>query len=827
MRVPLSWLREYVDVTLEPESLAERLTLLGMEVQSIERRGADWQNVVVGELLDVAAHPNADRLSLTRVRTSVDGPVLAIVCGATNIRAGQRVPVALPGAILPGGRVIERAPKMGVLSEGMLCSGDELHLTTDAEGILILPPDAPLGRSLSELLGDVILDIDVKPNRGDALSLVGLAREVAAVTGVPLRQPLIEVAETGDETAGHLAVSVADPSFCPRFVGRYLDGVTVGPSPLWVQLRLSAAGQRPVSNVVDASNYVLLELGKPVHTYDAAAIADGRLEVRYARPGEQLETLDHVIRTLTPTTGLIADRRGPLGIAGVMGGAASEVSDATTTIIVESAIFDPVAIRRTAQHYALRSEASLRFEKGQPHLLARQGADRTAQLIAAWAGGRIAHGVVDTDPRTPPVRHIAFRPARVSRLLGVEVPAAEQQALLARVEVTTGPAAAGDLVPVAAGLEVTLDGPAAATALVATIPVHRRDLALEVDLAEEVARIRGYETVPGRLPATPMPPYRADPRRGPDMVRDLLSGRGLDEIVAHALVGPDDHTRLGIDAHDPVTIRVANPISTDHSELRRSLLPGLVRVLRDAERQRRSDVALFEIGATHTFESGVPQEATWLGLLLAGAWPPGAWDRVAPAADIADAKGVVAWLAERVGLGPVAFEAVDPRAGIEHPGRVAAVVTRDHPGGSAAGVMLGRVGELDPRYLEACGSRAERVAFAELRLMAFDAAAGRTVRVVPWPRVPAVERDLALIVRADRPAGEVAAVIRDEAGELLRDVRLFDRYVGPPLDAGEVGLGFRLRLQAADRTLADEEVDRLVERVVAALASRTGARRRA
>ncbi|MEO5940920.1 MAG: phenylalanine--tRNA ligase subunit beta, partial [Candidatus Limnocylindrales bacterium] len=385
MRVPLSWLREYVDVDLEADLLAERLTLLGMEVKGIERWGDEWRNVVVGELLSVEKHPNADRLSLTTVRVADGAEPLAIVCGATNIVAGQRVPVALPGAVLPGDRRIERTEKMGVVSNGMLCSGDELNLTGDADGILILAPDAPIGVLLTELYGDIVLDVDVKPNRGDALSLIGLAREVSAITGAAIRWPETNPIEDDRDVAGLLAVDVRDEAWCPRFVGRWVDGVAVGPSPDRIQMRLRAAGQRPISNVVDVSNYVMLELGKPIHTYDADGITerDGRrrLIVRRATAGERFETLDHVARDLDPETLLIADERGPVGIAGIMGGADSEVGSATTRVIVESAIFDPIAIRRTGQRFALRSEASLRFEKGQETRLARIGADRAARLV--------------------------------------------------------------------------------------------------------------------------------------------------------------------------------------------------------------------------------------------------------------------------------------------------------------------------------------------------------------------------------------------------------------------------------------------------------------
>ncbi|MFL5755200.1 MAG: YtpR family tRNA-binding protein, partial [Chloroflexota bacterium] len=339
MRVPLSWLREFVDVELEPDRLAERLTLLGMEVKTVERWGADWQDVVVGELLSVEPHPHADRLSLTRV-TVGDGQALDIVCGATNIAAGQRVPVALPGAVLPGGRRIERAEKMGVVSNGMLCSGDELRLTADADGILILPAETPVGESLVDLYGDWVLDVDVKPNRGDALSILGLAREVAAATGAEVRwdpEAVEPVEASGPSTAERVTVDVRDTDLCPRFVGRWVGDVSVAPSPNSVQMRLRAAGLRPVSNVVDASNYVMWELGKPVHTFDAACIArtDERhaIVVRRATAGERLETLDHVPRDMTTEDLVIADNRGPLAIAGVMGGADSEVSVSTRDVV--------------------------------------------------------------------------------------------------------------------------------------------------------------------------------------------------------------------------------------------------------------------------------------------------------------------------------------------------------------------------------------------------------------------------------------------------------------------------------------------------------------
>jgi phenylalanyl-tRNA synthetase beta chain len=819
--VPLSWLRELVDVEDTPERLAERLTVLGMEVSAIERIGADWGGVVVGELLEVGPHPRAERLSLTRVRVGRGEPELAVVCGATNIAVGQRVPVALPGAILPGDRRIEVTTIAGAQSQGMLCSGDELGLTTDAEGILILPDDTEVGLDLAELAGDVVLDVDVKPNRGDALSILGLAREVAAATGATLRPPDPSVAASGDATADHLTVTVEDPMACSRFVGRYVEGVTVGPSPWDVQRRLIAAGVRPISNVVDASNYVLMELGKPIHTFDADTVRDGHLVVRWARAGEQLETLDHVVRSLTPETLLIADGAGPLALAGVMGGAASEVSERTRNVIIESAIFDPVSVRRTAFRYALRSEASLRFEKGQAHAMALAGADRTAALLSRWAGGRVAVGVVDSAPHEPPPVRVPFRPARVARLLGRAIPSEEQRALLRRVEVQTEPASAGDVVPITGdGMGLTLDDAGAALALVAVVPPHRRDLAIEADIIEEVARVRGYETLAGRTPDTRMPPYRPDPRRAIDEIRSALAGAGLVEIVTHGLVSPEDHSRLGFAADDARTIRAANPVTVDHSELRRSLLPGHLRVVADNERQRMPDVHAFEIGALHEWRGSEAVERDVLGLILCGRERPPTHDRSAGALDVPEAKGLLESLAARLAVCRLTYEPAEPWAGVEHPGRTARVSAVPADGSP---VVIGRVGELHPRLLAAYGARAEHVVFAEVDLASFSGVMPHRRRIGRLDQRPGIERDIAVVVALERPAGEVESLIHEHGGEHLREARLFDLYRGAPLRTGEKSLAYRLRFEPGEGTLDEGDVEAAVERVVAVLSARLGA----
>ena len=826
MRVPLSWLADFVDVELTPEQLAERLTLLGMEVKHLERWGADWQNVVTGELLTVEKHPRADRLHLTTVTLGDGSEPLSIVCGATNIAPGQRIPVALPGAVLPGNRRIERTEKMGVVSNGMLCSGDELRLTGDGDGILILPAGTPLGVPLVDLYGDVVLDVDVKPNRGDALSILGLAREVAAATGQRIRVPPVALEEgSGPATAERLAVEIRDPDLCTGFAGRWVSGVTVAPSPDAVQMRLLAAGQRPISNVVDVSNYVMLELGKPIHTFDAASIhagADGRatIVVRRAAPGERMETLDHVDRELTGDMLLIADPDRALGIAGVMGGAISEISATTTDVAIESAIFDPVSIRRTAQRLALRSEASSRFEKGQEPRMARLGADRTAQLIREWAGGEIAAGVVDTAPDLPAPTRVAFRPARVNRLVGTDLTVAEQRDLLARVGVETEPAPDGAPITVALKPEPLVVA-AGEPALSAIVPTWRRDIAVEVDVAEEIARVRGYERVPSVTPDTGMPPFRPSPLEVRDLVRETLAGAGLTEVVTTALVSPRHVESFVLAREVPSVGRepqpggepvgVTNPLSRDHSLLRRNLLGSLLDVVGVNLRHGTDDVAVFEIGKGYARTASEPREWWRLGFALTGAAEPAAWNRRARPYDLDDAKGILELLARRLGL-PRPVYGAEAGEALFHPGRTARADVDDR--------LHAILGELHPHVVDAWEVRTTgRVIVAEMAIAGL--AGGRLVpeRAHPVARFPEVDRDLAIVVPEATPSAAVAALVRDRAGALLRDVNLFDIYRGVPLAGDEKSLAFRIRFGATDRTLTEGEVEEAVDAVVGALPS--------
>ncbi|HUR16543.1 MAG TPA: phenylalanine--tRNA ligase subunit beta, partial [Candidatus Limnocylindrales bacterium] len=589
----------------------------------------------------------------------------------------------------------------------------------------------------------------------------------------------------------------------------------IGKSPVRVQLRLSAAGMRPVSNAVDASNYVMLEMGKPIHVFDAGSVSGGTIVVRPAQAGEKLETLDHVVRSLTPDDIVIADASGAIGIAGVMGGANSEVSSNTTAAFVESAVFDPVSIRRTAFRYGLRSEASLRFEKGQESRLARLGADRTVQLLAQWAGGRPAVGAIDTNPEDEMPRRVAFRPARISRLLGQNVTPAEMIEALAAVEIKATPAGDGEELP---------DGATVSESLVAIVPTHRRDIAIEADVAEEVCRVRGYDTLPPRLPETRLPAYRRDPRQFKDALRDLLSGRGLSEVVTNGLIAPVDHERVGIPPHDAATIRVANPVTADHSELRRTLLPGMLGVVARNERQRGPHLAIYEMGNVQEWRDGEPREVEVLGVMLAGNWRAASWAEPARSASLEDLKGIVETLLARAGVGDISYGAADVRAGVEHPGRTALIASR--AASSDEGAVLGRVFEVDPRLGAAYDVRAEHVVFAilDVAVMARIAADRGVPKVRDVARLPVIERDIAVVVGRDVSADRVAEVVRATAGSNLVTLELFDRYTGAPLEAGQVSLAYRLRFQPGDEAMSEAAIDGAISAVTAALEHEVGGR---
>jgi phenylalanyl-tRNA synthetase beta chain len=806
--VPLSWLREYVDIDLAPQALAEQLTLRGMEVQGVTVSGADWTDVVVGRLLSVERHPNADKLWVTTVDVGSGTEPLQIVCGANNIAPGDLVPVALVGAVLPGDRRIERSKIRGVESQGMLCSAIELGLGDDAEGIHLLggtDDRLPLGADLGPLVGEVVLDVDVKPNRGDALSMIGLAREVAAFTGGTLRLPDASVPEdSGLQSADRVSVDIQDPA-CPRFAARWFEGVRNAASPPWMQQRLLAAGMRPISAVVDVTNYVMHELGQPMHAYDADTLPGGRIVVRRGRPGEELETIDHERRMLDERMLVIADAERPIGLAGIMGGAGTEVTETTQRVILESAIFHGPTIRNTARRLALRSEASMRHEKGIGHELPRYAADRAAKLIAEITGARVATGIVDNDPQPKPLRVVELDVARAERLLGIALDEGAVRELLAPL-----------------GFEVRSADP-----LQVVVPSHRLDVVAAEDVAEEIARAYGYDRISGRLPAPALPQYRPDPSEPRQRVRRVLAGLGLDEVVSHALIGPDDLVRSGYDASDPELVRVANPISEQHSLMRPVLYPSLLASLAENVRQRRTDPWLFEVGKTYwasarrgptgaeTAGSG-RWEAWHAGIALLGPRVPRTPQGEEPPADVAALKGIVDALHEALGARPPTFraEAADEQHPHLHPGRAARIV-------DAGGHAYGSLGEVHPAVAGAWGLPGRPVV-AAINLGQLLALVPETMTMAAVPPTQPVDRDLALSVEESTPLGEVLRILRSSAGPTLVSARVFDEYRGAQVGEGRVSYAIALRFQP--EAAGDERgVERAMNRLRGALQHHLGA----
>jgi phenylalanyl-tRNA synthetase beta chain len=785
MKIPYRWLREFVETEAEPKEVAERLTMAGIEVASLAAAAPELQGVLVAEVISVEPHPVGRGLTVCEVVTGERS--YRVVCGAPNVRPGVRAALAPPGAVLPGGRRIGTATIRGTLSEGMLCSEAELGLGEDAEGILLLEAGAISGDDLVKHLGldDTILEVEVTPNRPDCLSVAGLAREVSALTGGRLREPLIRVSETGPPAHQFASVLVEDADLCPRYGARVVTEVTVAPSPPWLARRLRAVGQRPINNVVDVTNYALWELGHPLHAFDADQVSASRVVVRRARPGESLTTLDGQTRALTTEMLVIADAQRAIAVGGVMGGANSEVGPATRTVLLEAAYFKPGSVRRTAKALGLSTEASYRFERGADIEAIPGALDRAAELIARVGGGRVASGWIDVYPTPQPARSVELRLARIRRLIGACPPRRAVGSILEGLGFSCRETADGFRVDV---------------------PSRRRDVTMEDDLVEEVTRVWGYGQIPSTVPSGALVLTRR-PRHVvvQDTVRRTLAGSGLSEAVTLSLANPAHLAPLGFPPDDSRVVRLQNPLAADRSVLRTTLLAGLLEALQTNVRRQTPDVRLFEVG--RVFEARgrgeLPHEDTRVGLVLSGLRAPRSWFSDRGRTDVLDAKGLVEGVVSALGRGEVR---VGPTSlACLEDGRGAALL--------ADTVEVGFVGELHPRVIQAFDVPGP-VMVAELSLDRLDALPGRVAAHRLLARFPAVARDLAVVVSADVPAAEVTRIIETDADPCLRKAVLFDVYQGDQVGAGRKSLAYGLLYQADDRTLTDTEVTAMHGRVV-------------
>lgn len=792
MLVSYKWLQDYVDIPWTPEILAERLTMSGLEVEGLKPLAPDLAGVYVGSVLEAESHPDGERLKVCLVDVGERGR-FEIVCGAPNVAAGQKVAVALPGATLPGGLKISPVEIRGVASHGMICSESELGISEEGKGIWVLPSTLKPGDALTAALDldDVILDVSVYANRPDCMSMLGIAREVAALTGGTVKLPPTDYESLTTSLCQKTSVTVEEPGLCPRYTATLLDQIQIGASPVWMQLRLRAAGMRPINNVVDVTNYVMLETGQPLHAFDYDQLGENRLVVRTAKSGETIVTLDGEERRLTDEMLLICDAYKPKCIAGIMGGLDGEVTKETKTILLESANFASRSIRRTSRELGLSSESAARFEKGiDPHgtMFASK---RTAHLLQTLFGANVYNGQIDVSEIDEEKRVISLRLEQIKRLLGVEVPLKTIEHILI-------------------GLGFGINKENWGTWQI-SVPSHRGDVEIEADLIEEVVRIWGLEHLPSSLPADTAQSGGQSTRLNVfSVLRDKLMGAGLHEALCYSFGRTDNNERL-LRQGVPM-LQIQNPISEDLVALRHSLLPGLLNAISLNANRQGTRVALFEIGAVYLGETPVekqPEEEFHLGIVLWGQRNPLTWGLTREEYDFYDLKGILetilpdpAQLDWRVGSNPTL-----------HPGRQGAIFYH--------GREIASYGEIHPavaRNFKIPG----RVYAAELKVeQCLD-----LFQTVPafeiLPRYPAIERDLALVIDEKQPVGELTAYLEQAGGELLRSLTLFDVYAGEPIPKGKKSVAFSCRFQA-DRTLVDEEVNEIMDRFLTGLKDRFGA----
>jgi phenylalanyl-tRNA synthetase beta chain len=800
MRVPLEWLYQYCHPPLETAELAARLTMTGTNVESIEHHGvAALEQFVVGRVLSREQHPNADRLSVCVVDTG-DGSPSQIVCGAPNVAAGQTVAVAKPGAVMPDGSTLGKATLRGVESNGMILAEDELAIGTEHAGTMVLDDGAlEPGTPLKDVLpiATEVLDLEINANRPDCLAVYGVAREVHAATGAPLAAPPWAADPGGEGSLPGVTITVEDPDLCPRFTARLFEDVKIGPSPPWLKARLMASGQRPISNVVDITNYVMLLTGQPLHAFDFDHVRGQSLTVRRAHEGEQVQTLDGQTRTLDANMLLIEDVDGPTSIAGVMGGARSEVEDDTTRVLMEAATWDGPNIHRTAWQLGLQSEASLRFEKQLQPEQAMQAQAVAAQLMIELCGARLVPGTIDVGGDGPPPVTIRLREARVAALLGRPISRKRSREYLEALECAVSEAPDGlDVQP----------------------PAFRRgDLIREVDLVEEVARLDGLDKLPATLPSRHGAYGRLTPRqRMRRRAVDALAAQGLDEILGWSFTSPDVYRRLRLG--QPPAVVLDNPLSIEQSQLRTELLSSLLDVAGRNRARGAADLRLFEAGAVFLPQEGetLPREPYHLAALLLGAVRPATWRHPdPPQADFFAAKGALAGLLEALDVRN--WDVVRTEAPFLHPGRSAAIVVDGEP--------IGWVGEVHP-LVAAAWDLSEAVAAFELDLDAVPVPGTHAYEDVT--SFPAVREDLAVVVSEDVSAARVIDVVRSAGAPLLERADVFDVYRDADrIGAGNVSLALHISYRAPDRTLTDEEVAAKRQAITDALAEQLGGRVRA
>ena len=794
MNVSVKWLKKYVDFDLSPEALAERLLMLGMEIESIKQLGEGLDRVVVGRINSVQKHPKADKLVLCNVDVG-SGSDAQIVCGAPNAREGLVAPVALVGAQLPNGLTIKRAKIRGEESSGMLCSEQELAISDEASGLMELPEDTQIGAPIVETLSldDVVLELEITPNRPDCLSMIGVAREISVITGNPLKLPEIEVQEEPVDIHNLTSVTIEDPELCPRYAARVIRGIKIGPSPIWLQRRLEAIGVGTINNIVDITNYVLMEYGHPLHAFDYHRLAENRIVVRCAKSGETLKTIDAEERELTPDMLVIADAENPVALAGVMGGFDSEITDQTVDVLLESAYFHPPSIRKTSKALGMHTEASHRFERGADPEGVIPAINRAAQLIVEIAGGELCSGIIDVYPGERETPNIKLRPERVNFVLGTEIADDDIRGILTRL------------------------GFAVSDAFEVTVPTFRPDVEQEIDLVEEIARVYGFDNIPTTLPRGDIPIPKVEPKEDlRERVKTYLLQCGMMEAMNYAFYHPDVFDRIRLSSTDPLrqAVQIANPLSVDQSIMRTTLLPSL---LANAQRNRNhqiNDVQFFECSKVF-IPNGTdeyPNEPEYVAGMITGNLGAGVYGDPFRPADFFDIKGIVEGMLNRCGVSDYTITHTEHPA--FHPGRRAEIRVKDK--------TLCVFGEAHPEVLENYDLPNKAYLF-ELDFEQLVDVVELMKQFEPIPIYPSVNRDLAIVLDADIPASRPIEIIESTDGELVSSLHLFDVYTGEQVPEGKKSLAFAIEYRSTTETLTDEIVERVHGGILERLEQELGA----
>ena len=801
MKLSYQWLKELVDFDFDPDVLAEKLTMAGLEAEGVFYQKGMYEKIVVGKILTITKHPQADNLSLCSVDTGREK--LNIICAARNITEGIKVPVAPLQTKLPTGMMIEKKEIRGVSSEGMICSAMELALEEDSEGIMVLPDDVAVGEDIATALGldDAVIDIDLTPNRPDCLSMVGVAREIASIAGCEVKLPEFTLNEEGDDIKKETSVTIEDPDLCPRYAARVIKGVDIKPSPLWLQRRLRALGLRPINNIVDVTNYVLMELGHPLHAFDYDLLKENRIVIRRARDNEEIVTLDDVQRKLDNEMLVIADAKRPVAVAGVMGGINTLVTEKTGNILLESAYFQPVSIRRTSKRLKLHTEASHRFERGADPEGVIQAMNRAAFLFREVAGGKIARGNIDEYPKPIESIEVTLRTKRVNRVLGTELKDETVDHYLRRLGLMTAKVKKD---------EFKVD-----------VPSFRRDLTREIDLIEEVARIHGYDNIKTTLPQAKLCFQEKNHSRIVEKdVRSIMLDCGFYEAINYSFINEADldSLRLKEGRESRQFTRLMNPISKEAGIMRTTLIPGLLRNTSLNNHQSIYNLKIFEIGKVFLSKKtsdGLPDERRYVSGVISGSPEGNSWYSNEEKCDFFDIKGVVEILLERLNI-----------TGKEiYPFDVEYLYPSRSMGISISGERVGVFGQVSPDILESFDIRDDTYAF-EIELEKLIVSSTREKEFKPLPKHPFLLRDIAIIVDAAISSETVLRVIKDTDDNILKEVSLFDVYEGKPIPKGKKSLAYSLTYRAGDRTLTDNEVEVVHSRIIERLKESIGAQLR-